>query len=194
MTQQAAVEKCHLQNGSHFASELMCCHFKVWVQNYHMSIANELNIEQGWHSVSDLCWAIQHTVLGDYYTVRLLSFIQFSPKSSQQTPHNLPSQASYGMSFMSLKSVLYSASETDCSTAHRNGKVVRVTALVFTGDAEACQQCLQWVSGLSSRCLFHFSVYNIMLDCIITASDCICAETEYTAIGAFIMAQIYLLS
>ena len=33
---------------------------------------------------------------------------------------------------------------------HRNGKVVRLTALVFTGDVEACLQRLQWVSGLST--------------------------------------------
>ena len=27
---------------------------------------------------------------------------------------------------------------------HRNGKVVRVTALAITGDVEACLQCPQW--------------------------------------------------
>ena len=41
---------------------------------------------------------------------------------------------------------------------HRNGKVVKLTALIFTGDVEACLQRLQWISGLSSWQHFHFSV------------------------------------
>ena len=31
----------------------------------------------------------------------------------------------------------------------RNGTVIRVTALVFTGDVEPCLQRLQWIPGLS---------------------------------------------
>ena len=41
---------------------------------------------------------------------------------------------------------------------HRNGKVVRVTALVFTGDVEACLQRLQWIPELSPWRPFRFSV------------------------------------
>ena len=41
---------------------------------------------------------------------------------------------------------------------HRNGKVVKLTALIFTGDVEACLQRLQWKSRLSSWQLFRFSV------------------------------------
>ena len=41
---------------------------------------------------------------------------------------------------------------------YRNRKVVRVTALVFTGDVEACLQHLQWISGLSLWRYFHFSI------------------------------------
>ena len=43
---------------------------------------------------------------------------------------------------------------------HRNGKVVRVTALIFTGDVEACLQRLQWISGLSSWRPFGFSDWH----------------------------------
>ena len=41
--------------------------------------------------------------------------------------------------------------------SHRNGKVVRMTVLVFTGDVEACLQRLQWISGLSPWRPFRFS-------------------------------------
>ena len=42
-------------------------------------------------------------------------------------------------------------------SVHRNGKVVMVTVLVFTGDVEACLQRLLWKSGLSSWRPFRFS-------------------------------------
>ena len=42
---------------------------------------------------------------------------------------------------------------------HRNGKVVRVTALVFAGDVEACLQRLQWIPELSPWRPFRFSAY-----------------------------------
>ena len=43
---------------------------------------------------------------------------------------------------------------------HRNGKVVRVTALVFIGDVEACLQRLQWTPALSTWRHFRFSGTN----------------------------------
>ena len=45
---------------------------------------------------------------------------------------------------------------------HRNGKAVRVTALIVTGDAEACLQRLQWRSGQSSWRPFPVSVTYIL--------------------------------
>ena len=46
--------------------------------------------------------------------------------------------------------------------SHRNGKVVRVTVLVFTGDVEACLQRLQWISGLSPWRPFRFSGIGVV--------------------------------
>ena len=41
---------------------------------------------------------------------------------------------------------------------HRSGKVIRVTALAFTGDVEAYLQRLQWIPGLSPWPPLRFSV------------------------------------
>ena len=51
-----------------------------------------------------------------------------------------------------------------CHMVHRNGKVVRLTALIFTGDDETCLQCLQWISRLSSWRHFRFSVFGSTMD------------------------------
>ena len=48
--------------------------------------------------------------------------------------------------------------EQETKWLHRNGKVVRVTALVFAGDVEACLQRLQWIPELSPWWPFRFSV------------------------------------
>ena len=42
-----------------------------------------------------------------------------------------------------------------------NGKVIRMTALVFTGDVEACLQRLQWRPGQSSWWHFHSIIYHL---------------------------------
>ena len=46
----------------------------------------------------------------------------------------------------------------NAKTLHWNGKVVRLTALVFTGDVEDKLQRLQWIPGLSPWWPFHFCV------------------------------------
>ena len=40
---------------------------------------------------------------------------------------------------------------------NKNGNLIMMTALVFTGDVEACLQRLQWILGLSTRWPFHFN-------------------------------------
>ena len=53
---------------------------------------------------------------------------------------------------------------------HRNGKVVRVTALVVTGDVEACLLSPQWWPGQSSWPPFHFCVIDTWLHYVEAAS------------------------
>ena len=52
----------------------------------------------------------------------------------------------------------------------RKGTDVSVTALVFTGDVEACLQRLRWKTGLSHWRLFRFSVYSGLIIYILTVA------------------------
>ena len=61
---------------------------------------------------------------------------------------------------------------------HRNGKVVRLTVLVFIGDVEACLQRLQWISGVSSWRPFRFS--DLLTD---TFLCCIVVEEAFSTFG-----------
>ena len=47
--------------------------------------------------------------------------------------------------------------------AHRNEKVVRMTALIFTGDVEDKLQRLQWIPRLSTWRPFRFCVTNVAI-------------------------------
>ena len=62
---------------------------------------------------------------------------------------------------------------------HWNGHVVRVTALVFNGDVEACLQRLQWISGRSSfpfQCTFMALKHQLI---IMLALSSITVATTY---------------
>ena len=90
----------------------------------------------------------------------------WSDLHSRTTTHIAPLRASYGVSFVSYAN----KNACDISRAHcirhayhRNEKVVRMTALIFTGDVEDKLQRLQWIPRLSTWRPFRFCVYLICL-------------------------------